>query len=145
VWGVQRAFGELHDTLGIEKGGHGFFRQLLFTIEHLRDTHFATMYIVLAVLVIIVGCEFLVPRFPGAFLAVIGMTAASAYFHWADQGIHVVGAVPSGLPYLGVPPINFHDVVRERTVRRFQKLRNASQPQACPTVPLFIAMDYAMQ
>src|SRR5215469_11488318 len=53
--GVQVAVGELHDMLGIEKGGHGFFRQLLFTFEHLHDTHFPTLYIALAVLVIIVA------------------------------------------------------------------------------------------
>jgi MFS superfamily sulfate permease-like transporter len=28
------------------------------------------------------------------------MTAASAYFHWVDRGLRVVGAVPSGLPHL---------------------------------------------
>ena len=33
--GVQVALGELHGLLGIEKGGHGVIRQLLFTFEHL--------------------------------------------------------------------------------------------------------------
>jgi MFS superfamily sulfate permease-like transporter len=36
--GVQVAVGELYEMLGIEKGGHGFFRQLLFTLDHVRDT-----------------------------------------------------------------------------------------------------------
>jgi high affinity sulfate transporter 1 len=109
--GVQVALGQLHDMLGIEKGGHGFLRQLLFTFEHLRDTHFPTLYIALAVLVIIVAFHLLAPRFPGALLAVIGMTAASAYLHWADHGVHVVGAVPSGLPHLGIPHISYSDVM----------------------------------
>ena len=109
--GVQVAIGELHGMLGIEKGGHGFFRQLLFTFEHLRDTHFPTLYIALAVLAIIVAFELLAPRFPGALLAVIGMTAASAYFHWPDHGVLVVGAVPSGLPHLGIPHIAYSDVM----------------------------------
>src|SRR5215470_14024643 len=100
--GVQVALGELHEMLGIEKGGHGFFRQLLFTFEHVRDTHFPTLYIALTVVVVIVAFELLAPRFPGALLAVIGMTAASALFHWADHGVRVVGAVPSGLPRSGV-------------------------------------------
>src|SRR5499433_2147528 len=77
--GVQVAVGELHDMLGIEKSGHGFFRQLVFTFEHLHDTHFPTLSIALAVLAIIVAFHLLAPRFPGALLAVIGMTAASAY------------------------------------------------------------------
>jgi MFS superfamily sulfate permease-like transporter len=29
--GIQVALGELHGLLGIEKSGHGFLRQLLFT------------------------------------------------------------------------------------------------------------------
>lgn len=80
-------------------------RQLLYTFEHLRDTHLPSLLIALATLAIIVLFELVAPRFPGALLAVIGMTAASAYFHWADRGIQVVGAVPSGLPHLGLPHI----------------------------------------
>ena len=109
--GVQVAVGELHDMLGIEKGGHGFFRQLLYTFEHLRDTHLPSLLIALATLAIIVLFELVAPRFPGALLAVIGMTAASAYLHWADRGIQVVGAVPSGLPHLGLPHIAYSDII----------------------------------
>jgi len=109
--GVQVAGGELHDILGIEKGGHGFFRQLLFTLKHLPDTHLPTFYIAGSVLVIIVVFDLLAPRFPGALLAVIGMTVASGYLHWADHGIHVVGAVPSGLPHIGVPHFAYSDVM----------------------------------
>ena len=64
--GVQVAVGELHDMLGIEKAGHGFFRQLLYTFEHLRDTHLPSLFIALAVLAIIVLFEVVAPRFPGA-------------------------------------------------------------------------------
>ncbi len=108
--GVQVAIGELHDMLGIEKGGHGFFRQLLFTLQHLSETHLPTLLISLGVLAIIVGFELLAPRFPGALVAVIGMTAASAYLHWAERGIRVVGAVPNGLPRLGLPEVAWSDV-----------------------------------
>ena len=109
--GVQVALGELHEMLGIEKGGHGFFRQLLFTFEHVRDTHFPTLYIALTAVAVIVAFELLAPRFPGALLAVIGMAAASALFHWADHGVRVVGAVPSGLPRLGIPHVGYTDVM----------------------------------
>ena len=109
--GVQVAVGQLHDMLGIEKGGHGFFRQLLYTFEHLRDTHLPSLFIALAVLAIIVLFEVVAPRFPGALLAVIGMTAASAYFHWAGRGVQVVGTVPGGLPHLGLPRLAYSNIV----------------------------------
>jgi high affinity sulfate transporter 1 len=108
--GVQVALGELHEMLGIEKSGHGFLRQLLFTFQHLSNTHLPTLFIVLAVLAVIVGFDIAAPRFPGALLAVIGMTAASALFHWSGRGIGVVGAVPSGLPRLGLPDVTWTDI-----------------------------------
>jgi MFS superfamily sulfate permease-like transporter len=55
--------------------------------------------------------EILAPRFPGALLAVIGTTAASAYFHWASRGVQVVGTVPGGLPHLGLPHLAYNDIV----------------------------------
>jgi sulfate permease, SulP family len=108
--GIQVAFGEIHEMLGIEKGGHGFTGQLLYTFHHAPEMHRPSLLIALAVLAIIVGFKILAPRFPGALLAVIGMTLASAYFHWDHQGIRVVGAVPSGLPRLGLPDVTWSDV-----------------------------------
>ena len=108
--GIQVAFGELHGMLGVEKSGHGFLQQMLFTFQHVPETHLPTLFIALGVLAVIVGSEMFAPRFPGALLAVIGMTAASAYFHWGDQGIKIVGEVPSGLPRLGLPEVTWSDV-----------------------------------
>ena len=109
--GVQVAGGQLHEMLGIEKGGGGFLRQLLFTFQHLRETELSSLLIALAVLAIIVGCGFVAPRFPGGLVAVIGMTAASASFHWAEHGVHVVGYAPSGLPQLKIPHLALSDVI----------------------------------
>ena len=108
--GIQVALGELHGMLGVEKSGPGFLQQMLFTFQHVPETHLATLFIALGVLGIIVGFEVFAPRFPGALLAVIGMTAASAYFHWSDHGVKIVGKVPSGLPRLGLPEVTWSDV-----------------------------------
>lgn len=108
--GVQVAFSELHGMLGIEKGGHGFINELLFAFEHLSQTHLTSLFIALAVLGIIVGFEIFAPRFPGALLAVIGMIAVSAFFHWGDHGVQLVGSVPSGLPRLGLPDVTWSDI-----------------------------------
>src|SRR5215831_17945887 len=50
--GIQVAGGELHEMLGIGKEGHGFLRQLFFTLQHLRETHLPTLMIALATLAI---------------------------------------------------------------------------------------------
>jgi MFS superfamily sulfate permease-like transporter len=46
----------------------------------------------------------------GALLAVIGMIVASAHLRWADHGVLVIGAVPSGLPHLGLPEFSWKDL-----------------------------------
>src|SRR6516162_2212660 len=53
--GIQVAFGELHEMLGIEKGGQGFLRQLLFTFRHLSEARLPNLLIVLSVLAIIIA------------------------------------------------------------------------------------------
>src|SRR5215467_8803868 len=108
--GIQVALGELHSLLGLEKGGHGVIQQLVFTFQHLPETRLTTLGMALAVLVILVGFEVFAPHFPGALLAVIGMTAASAFFHWGEHGVGIVGEVPSGLPRLGLPDVGWKDV-----------------------------------
>src|SRR5262249_59246140 len=107
---IQVALGEVHGLLGLEKGGHGVIQQLVFIFQHLPETNPTTLCMALGVLAILVGFAVFAPRFPGALLAVIGMTAASAWFHWGEHGIEVVGAVPSGLPRLRLPDVVWKDV-----------------------------------
>jgi len=109
--GIQVALSELNEMLGIEKGGHGLLSRLLFTFQHLSDTQVSSLFISSAVLAIIIGFEIVAPRFPGALLAVVGMTAASAYLHWSDRGIRPIGAVPGGLPRFGLPDVTGSEIV----------------------------------
>jgi high affinity sulfate transporter 1 len=108
--GIQVALGEVHGLLGLEKGGHGVIQQLGFIFQHLSETNLTTLCMALGVLAILVGFEVFAPRFPGALLAVIGMTAASAWLHWSQHGVGIVGEVPSGLPRLGLPDVGWKDV-----------------------------------
>src|SRR5262249_57726136 len=55
--GVQVALGELHGLLGVEKRGHGFLQQMLFTFQHVPDTQMPTLLISRAVVGILSGCE----------------------------------------------------------------------------------------
>jgi high affinity sulfate transporter 1 len=109
--GVQVACRQLPGLLGMEPGGHGFFGQLLFTFQHLPQTHLMSLFIALAVLAVIIGFEFLAPRFPGALVAVVGMIVASAAFHWSEKGLPLVGAVPSGLPAIHLPEVSWRDLL----------------------------------
>ena len=108
--GFQVAVGELHGMLGLPKMGHGFFPQLFAVAQHASGIHPSSVLISLAVLAIVVGSEWISPRFPGALVAVAGMIAASAWYNWSNRGIEVIGAVPGGLPHLGLPHFSWSDI-----------------------------------
>ena len=59
--GIQVAFGQLHEMLGIEKGGQRFLSQLLFTFRHLSEARLPNLLIVSSVLAIIIAFEVLAP------------------------------------------------------------------------------------
>jgi high affinity sulfate transporter 1 len=109
--GVQVACGQLHGMLGIEKGGHGFFRQLAFIFEHISQTQPLSVILCGAVLVVIVAFERFAPRFPGALLAVVGSIVASATLGLGERGLALVGTVPSGLPRVSLPDVTTDDMV----------------------------------
>jgi MFS superfamily sulfate permease-like transporter len=60
--------------------------------------------IALSVLVVIVGLKMVSKKIPGALIAAIGALVVSWAFGLGKQ-VHVVGAVPSGLPPLGLPKV----------------------------------------
>jgi high affinity sulfate transporter 1 len=108
--GVQVALGQVNDMLGLHGGRPGLAGQLLFAVQSEQHAHLPTVGITLAVLAIIVGCDLLMPRVPGALIAVVGFISASAVFHWDQTNIAVVGAVPGGLPHISLPHASFDDV-----------------------------------
>ncbi len=108
--GIQVAFGEAPGMLGLEKGGHGFFGSMLFMFQHFSATHLPSVIISLCVLGVVIGCDRIAARFPGALIAVVGMIVASIAFHLEKSGIKVVGEVPSGLPRLGLPEVSWSDI-----------------------------------
>jgi MFS superfamily sulfate permease-like transporter len=108
--GAQVALAQLHGVLGLESGGQGFFGHLFFTIKHFHDIDPASVCIAFCVVATIVAFDRFAPRFPGALLAVVAMSAASAMFHWGNHGIKLVGDIPGGLPGLGLPNVAWSDV-----------------------------------
>lgn len=108
--GVQVAAGEIHSMLGIDVGHRGFARELLFTFRHLNQMFLPNLFISLAVLAVIFAFKRVAPRIPGGLIAVVGMIAACALFHWDQHGVRTVGAVPNGLPHLGLPRFAMHDL-----------------------------------
>jgi MFS superfamily sulfate permease-like transporter len=105
--GVQVAARELAGLLGIEKQGGGTLKQLVAVFERLQDVQFPTFALSLIVIAVIVVGKRFAPQIPAALIAVVGAIIASVTFDFGHLGITVVGAVPSGLPSLALPPLRW--------------------------------------
>ena len=105
--GVQVALGQLHGMLGLEGGGHGTLGKFWHTLQHLGEVNRNELTITLSVLAVIIGLEKVSKKIPGALIAAIGAIVASWAFGF-DKLVHVVGAVPGGLPYLGLPKVDWN-------------------------------------
>ena len=104
--GIQVALGQISGMLGLTAGGHGTAAQLWGDYQQIDQTNPRALCIALAVLVLVIGSKTVSRRIPGALIAVMGGMAAS----WTldlGQHVRVVGAVPGGLPRLGLPEVDW--------------------------------------
>ncbi len=105
--GIQVALGQIGGMLGLEGTGHGTLGKIAADLKHIEETNTYALAIAAAVLAVIIGARKISPKIPGALLAVVGATAASWAMDLQSHGVHVLGAVPSGLPTLGLPEVDW--------------------------------------
>ncbi len=104
--GVQVALGSLSGMLGLPGGGHGgAVAQASVLAREIGGLSGITTAISIGVLAIIVGLRRISKRIPGALLAVMGSIVATRVFRLQSLGLSVLGAIPTGLPKIGVPEI----------------------------------------
>jgi sulfate permease, SulP family len=107
--GIQVAAGELPEMFGvIAAGGHTPVR-LWDTMRALPGTHLADVAVSIGVIVIVLATRKINRRIPGPLIAVIAAIAVSRAADLARHGVAVVGAVPRGLPSLGLPALGWHN------------------------------------
>jgi high affinity sulfate transporter 1 len=102
--GVQVALGEVSGILGLTRSGHGTIEKLWNDVQQLGQVNFHALAVALSVLVVIVGSKRISKKIPGALLAVGGAIVASWLFD-LNTSMRVLGAVPSGLPHIGLPQV----------------------------------------
>jgi SulP family sulfate permease len=104
--GIQVAIGQLPGMLGLPGGGQGTAGRLRADFEQLHQLNPYAVGLAVAVLAIVAGGKRISKRFPGALVAVTGAIAAGHAFD-LGQHVHVVGAVPRGLPRIGLPELDW--------------------------------------
>jgi SulP family sulfate permease len=104
--GIQVALGQISGMLGLKGGGHGTVEKIWNDLQQIEQVNFRALIVALSVLAVIVGSKKVSKKIPGALIAVIGAIVASWAFD-LGQHVHVLGAVPGGLPHIGLPQVNW--------------------------------------
>ncbi|MBN3884132.1 MULTISPECIES: SulP family inorganic anion transporter [unclassified Nostoc] len=108
--GIQVAIGQLSGLLDLKVGGNNPIQQIINTFQGLPHANPLAIAISVAVLITIKVCDRLLPKFPGALLAVIVAILASWLFNFASHGVMVVGSIPSGLPSFVLPTVALSEI-----------------------------------
>ncbi len=101
--GIQVAIGQISGMLGVSGGGAGPVQELAADIQQLDQANPYTLAVAVSVLAIIFASRKINKKIPGPLIAVIGAILVSYLFDLAAHGVAVLGAVPSGLPKIGLP------------------------------------------
>jgi len=104
--GIQVALGEISGMLGLKGGGHGTLQKIWNDIQQIEEVNLYALAIAVSVLLVIVGSKKLSRKIPGALIAVIGAIVASRALG-LEAHVHVLGEVPSGLPHIGLPQVDW--------------------------------------
>jgi SulP family sulfate permease len=109
--GFQVGIAVLGQMLGIATDSRRTVIQLYEVCRSLPKVHLPTMLVTVAVLATVFALRRFAPRIPGALLAIVGATAASAIWNFTGHGITTIGPVAGGLPHFGLPDVHWSDIL----------------------------------
>ena len=101
---------QLPKLLGVTGGGDNFFERLNVIILQLGNANLTILALGVGSLLLLLAGERLLPGRPVALMVVILSTGIVSIFGLAEQGVRVVGLIPSGLPYIRVPSVHFDQI-----------------------------------
>ncbi len=102
--GVQVALGEIPSLLGWENLA-SLPQAFVRIVTHPEQISWATLALSVGVVGLIVGLRRVSRQIPGPLLAVVLSLLAVPVFHLDRFGVSVLGAIPHGLPQLGLPQV----------------------------------------
>jgi sulfate permease, SulP family len=109
--GFQVGIAMLGDMLGVSVNSHNTLAQAWEILRLLPTFNLPTLALSMLVAGSILLGHRIAPRFPLSLFAVIATIATSAEFHFAEQGIAVIGPVPGGLPAIGLPNLTLREAL----------------------------------
>lgn len=99
---------QLNKILGVSmpRSAH-FVEDIWMVLQQIDETHLPTLIMGVVAFAIMYGMKKYVPKLPGVLVAVAVTTLASWAIDFEAQGGKVVGEIPSGLPKLAIPYIDW--------------------------------------
>jgi len=107
--GIQVALGEISSMLGLPGGGHGPIQKIINDLRQVDQTNCYALGVSMVVLAVTMGSKKISKKIPGALIAVTAAIIASSMLNLDAHGAHVLGAVPSGLPKVGLPDVHWNN------------------------------------
>lgn len=101
---------QLPKLFGVEGTSGNFFTRIAGLIDALPHMHAPALAVGGCAIVLFLAFERFLPGRPTTLIVVAGAIAATSVFGLSAFGIHLVGALPLGLPQPGVPAIGFSDL-----------------------------------
>jgi sulfate permease, SulP family len=106
--GIQVAAGQLPDMLGVTATGKDTLTRLWDSVSTLPHVRRADLAVSVGVIVIVLAARRITRKIPGPLIAVVTAISVSRAVDLAGHGVAVLGAVPRGLPHLGLPALGWH-------------------------------------
>jgi SulP family sulfate permease len=103
--------GQLSKVSGVKVDGDSVPAEIASFIRHIGQTDLHTLFLAVAVLAFLMIGSRLVPNAPVLLIAVLLATAVVGWWDLQEEGIRVVGEIPSGLPRPQVPDVTMADLV----------------------------------
>jgi high affinity sulfate transporter 1 len=101
---------QLPKMLGVPGGGTSFFNKLAEIFKQLPQTHEYVLLYGLAAFALILLGEKLFKGKPVAIYIVIASILIISFTSLEQQGFKTVGTIPTGLPSIGLPSLNWTDI-----------------------------------
>lgn len=91
---------------GVSLKSHGLLREIAEIIRRAGDIHGLTLAIAAGFFVLLRVLMAVAPRLPAAAVVIVAAIALSWRLDWRDQGVAVIGSIPSGLPAPRIPLVD---------------------------------------
>ncbi len=102
---------QLKHLLGIDLARSSHVHEtVLAAVDRIGEVHVPTLVLGLAAIAVLLGLKRISPKIPGALVVVVAGALAVLGLGLDSQGVKIVGAVPAGLPPIGLPRLDWDNV-----------------------------------